>query len=64
MTQKILELIKQRNVPRTVEYKRIKNEITNQCREAKALWLRENCKEIEYLLIKNNTDRGIEHIIE
>ncbi|KAL4100956.1 hypothetical protein QTP88_020980 [Uroleucon formosanum] len=60
MTQKILKLIKQRNILRTVdhvEYKRIKNEITNQCREAKNLWLRENCKEIEYLLIKNNTDR-------
>lgn len=59
MTQKILELIKQRIVLRTVnhvEYERIKNEITNQCHEAKDLWLRGNCKEIEYLLIKNNTD--------
>jgi len=65
MTQKILELINQKNVLRTVdhvEYKRIKNEITNQCREAKDLWLRENCKEIENLLIKNNTDRAYNRI--
>jgi len=61
MTQKILEYIRQRNLLRTVdhvEYKSIKNEITNQCREAKDLWLHKNCKAIEYFLIKNNTHKA------
>lgn len=65
MNQQILELIKLRNRLRTVdyvEYKKINNEITNQCRKAKDLWLQKNCKEIEYYLTKNNTDKAYNRV--
>lgn len=65
MNQQIVELIRQKNKLRTVnqvEYKKIKNETINLCRKAKDLWLLENCKDIEYFLTKNNTDKEYNRI--
>lgn len=61
MTEKILDLIEERNKVRKqdyIKYKEIKNKITEECRKAKNNWLEENCKEIEYCLSKNNADRA------
>lgn len=61
MTQNILEMINERNGLRKEDYekyKQLKNKITEECRKAKNIWLEENCKEIEYCLRKNNTDRA------
>lgn len=65
MNQQILKLIKERNKLREVDYakyKHIKNQITNECRIAKDEWIRENCKEIEYFLLKNNADKAYNRV--
>uniref|UniRef100_A0A8D8U352 Craniofacial development protein 2 n=1 Tax=Cacopsylla melanoneura TaxID=428564 RepID=A0A8D8U352_9HEMI len=61
ITEEILVMIKQRNEERKRnydKYKQIKNKITDMCRKAKDLWLRDNCEEIEYCLMKNNPDKA------
>lgn len=61
MTENILEMIKQRNEARKTDqvlYKKIKNQITELCRKAKDEWLKNNCEEIQYCLMKNSIDKA------
>lgn len=61
MTKEILDMIVTRNKLRTkdyTEYKKVKNEVTTKCREAKEKWLEENIKEIEADILVNNTSKA------
>lgn len=60
MTKDILDMIIIRNKLRNadyIQYKKVKNEVSMKCREAKEKWLDENIKEIEVDLLLNNTSR-------